>query len=127
MGGAVIGVEYLDERAVGEEPLLNGLFVEESHRALKLDDLHRIVESTHGDLGAVDIDRSELITGQRIDQIKGAHDEDFLPPPSAVFTHLVGCGGLGGLAHVAPTIRPVARRVVPPPRQWRNCPSPPPE
>jgi hypothetical protein len=31
-----------------------------------------------------------------------------------VLTHLVGCGGLDGLGHAAPTIRPVARRAVPP-------------
>jgi hypothetical protein len=30
-----------------------------------------------------------------------------------VFAHLFGCGGLDGLGHAAPTIRPVAGRVVP--------------
>lgn len=72
--------------------------------ALETDDLHGVVERVQRDVVAADVDGPEAVAGERIDEIEGAHDEDFFPPPRAVLTDLIWHRDRGVISHDVSTL-----------------------
>ena len=71
---------------------------------LEADDLHGVVERVQRNIIATDANGPEAVAGERIDEIEGAHDEDFFPPPRAVLTDLVWHRGRGVIRHDVSTL-----------------------
>jgi len=67
--------------------------------ALETDDLHGVVERVQRDVVTLNADGPEAVTGQRIDEIERAHDEDLFPPPGAVLAHLIWFRDRNGVCH----------------------------
>ena len=66
---------------------------------LEADDLHGVVERVQRDIIAANANGPEPVTGERIDEIEGTHDEDLFPPPGAVLAHLLWLRGRNGIGH----------------------------
>jgi len=80
---------------------------------LETDDLHGVVERVQRNIIATDANGPEAVAGERIDEIEGAHDEDFFPPPGAVLAHLLWIRGRNGVGHGASTLGRQDSRLMP--------------
>lgn len=104
MGSAVIRVQGLQEPFIWKKQLLDSFFVIEPDSTFEADDLHGIIERIQRDIITTDANRPEAVAGERIDEIKRPHDEDFFPPPRAVLTDLVWHRGGGVIGHDVSTV-----------------------
>ena len=100
VGGAVPGVPELDERPIGEEPLLDRRLVVEPDRLLEPDDPFGVVERLLGDAVGGDGVGAELVPDPRVQEVEAEDEQDLLPPP-----HDVGAFGDGVRLHLRTHLR----------------------
>lgn len=80
---------------------------------LETNDPHGISKGVQWNVVAADVDGPKAVTGEGIDEIEGAHDEDFFPPPGAVLAHLLWIRDRNGVGHGASTLGRQDSRLMP--------------
>ena len=101
--GPIEGVQRLEKPFILQEPLLDGLFVIQTHGAFHANDFDGIVEGVKRNVVLAHFVGSETVAGQRVDAVEHGHDENLLPQLGAVLAKFVLCRRGGDCVH-APLI-----------------------
>jgi len=84
VGSAIERVPELDEASIGQEPVLDGLLMEQADGAFDADEKLCIVERLLWHAVGRELSRAEPVSAPRVDRVEDAHDQGFLPPVGAM-------------------------------------------